>query len=122
PIVVLNITVDPSLIDVNIHPTKMDIKFSKLEELNYLIENTIREKLKNLNLVSKVVVKDEKPRVTLNEQLNLDSLSEREIKYDFNPFVKGEKSVLENNISVEDTNEIEDKVVVEQKKVESLKE
>ena len=37
PIVVLNITVDPSLIDVNIHPTKMDIKFSKFEELKILI-------------------------------------------------------------------------------------
>ena len=29
PITVINIEVDPSVIDVNIHPTKMDIKFSK---------------------------------------------------------------------------------------------
>ena len=33
PVVVLNIEVDPSLVDVNIHPTKMDIKFSKMDEL-----------------------------------------------------------------------------------------
>ena len=38
PIVVLNIKTDPSLIDVNIHPTKMDIKFSKFNELCELIE------------------------------------------------------------------------------------
>ena len=37
PIVVLNIDVDPTLVDVNIHPTKMDIKFSKLDELNDLV-------------------------------------------------------------------------------------
>src|SRR5574344_1178448 len=33
PIVVHEIEVDPSLIDVNIHPTKMHIKFSKMESL-----------------------------------------------------------------------------------------
>jgi DNA mismatch repair protein MutL len=33
PVVVLNIETDPTLIDVNIHPSKADIKFSKLEEL-----------------------------------------------------------------------------------------
>ena len=39
PVVVLNITVDTSIVDVNIHPTKMDIKFGKQEELNVEIEN-----------------------------------------------------------------------------------
>ena len=34
PIVVLNINTDPTIIDVNIHPTKQDIKFSKQQELN----------------------------------------------------------------------------------------
>ena len=35
PIIVLNIDVDPILIDINIHPTKMDIKFSKSRENYY---------------------------------------------------------------------------------------
>lgn len=51
PIVILEIEVDPSLIDVNIHPTKMDIKFSKLEELKELIMNMIKEKLHHRNLI-----------------------------------------------------------------------
>ncbi len=51
PIVVLEIHVDSSLVDVNIHPTKMDIKFSKLEELKGLITNMIREKLHHKNLI-----------------------------------------------------------------------
>lgn len=45
PIVVLTIEVDPILIDVNIHPTKMDIKFSKMEELLSLINNMIKKLL-----------------------------------------------------------------------------
>ena len=34
PIVVLIIDTDPTLIDVNVHPSKLDIKFSNFEELN----------------------------------------------------------------------------------------
>ena len=45
PIVVINIETDPTLIDVNIHPTKQDIKFSKLESLTDLLFNTIKEAL-----------------------------------------------------------------------------
>lgn len=41
PIVVINIETDPTLIDVNIHPTKQDIKIAKYEELNKLINETI---------------------------------------------------------------------------------
>lgn len=54
PIVVLNIEVDPSLIDVNIHPTKMDIKFSKMDELLILVEKLIKEKLKKQILIPEI--------------------------------------------------------------------
>lgn len=57
PIVVLNISVDPSLIDVNIHPTKMDIKFSKIEDLLNLIQTEIKNKLKSTHLIPNVPVK-----------------------------------------------------------------
>lgn len=45
PIVVINIITDPTLIDVNIHPTKQDIKFSKLDSLNELLFDTIKSAL-----------------------------------------------------------------------------
>lgn len=51
PIVVLKISVDTSLVDVNIHPTKMDVKFSKMEELTSLIQSIIQNKLKEINLI-----------------------------------------------------------------------
>lgn len=45
PIVVLKIETDPTLIDVNIHPTKQDIKLSKTDELYNMIITTIKNKL-----------------------------------------------------------------------------
>lgn len=53
PIVVLDIKVDTSLVDVNIHPTKMDIKFSKLDELLELVSNMIKDKISSRNLIPK---------------------------------------------------------------------
>lgn len=88
PIVILNIDVDPSLIDVNIHPTKMDIKFSKLEELSSLIENMIKKALKSRTLIPEVDQVDtsytplfvEKP--TYEEQkLDLNRVMEESVPY-----------------------------------------
>ena len=45
PIVVLNIDCDPFLIDVNVHPTKMDIKFSKKEELRKMNVMELRQEI-----------------------------------------------------------------------------
>lgn len=49
PIVVINILVDPTIVDVNIHPTKQDIKFGKMESLEELLFSLIRDKLMNIN-------------------------------------------------------------------------
>ena len=47
PIVVLTIKVDPILTDVNIHPSKQDIKFSNFDDLKELISSKIEELLDN---------------------------------------------------------------------------
>lgn len=59
PITVLNISVDPSVIDVNIHPTKMDIKFSKMDSLIDLISNLVISKISNKTLIPKANLKKE---------------------------------------------------------------
>lgn len=51
PIVVLKITTDPTLVDVNIHPTKQDIKLSKMDVLYDLIVKTIKNALYQALLV-----------------------------------------------------------------------
>lgn len=59
PIVVLKINTDPTLIDVNIHPTKQDIKLSKINELYDLIYNTIKDALYKTLLIPDAVKKPE---------------------------------------------------------------
>lgn len=59
PIIVLNIDVDPILIDINIHPTKMDIKFSKMDTLKDLVFDTVSKELKHLTLIPTIATRSE---------------------------------------------------------------
>ena len=87
PIVILNIEVDPSIIDVNVHPTKMDIKFSKIEELEDLIIKTIDNALKKLILIpeikdsNKVVTNIDKV-TTINSELDFKEKAEVKPEYE----------------------------------------
>lgn len=54
PIVVLNINTDPSLIDVNVHPSKLDIKFSNFDDLKELIKKGIKDVLDKALLIPKI--------------------------------------------------------------------
>lgn len=69
PVVIINIETDPTLVDVNIHPTKQDIKMSKMEVLTKLLYDTIKEALYNNLLI---------PNALVDESLN-------EVKSDFIP-------------------------------------
>ena len=73
PIVVLNINCDPSLIDVNVHPSKQDIKFSNFEDLKELIHKGIRKVLEESMLIPKIEENNKKEHVKVEEQrLNLE--------------------------------------------------
>ncbi|MBA1434530.1 DNA mismatch repair endonuclease MutL [Bombilactobacillus bombi] len=51
PIAVLQIQMDPLLVDVNVHPTKREVRLSKEEQVAALIQQTIADKLGQLNLI-----------------------------------------------------------------------
>lgn len=77
PVIVLNIDVDPVLIDINIHPTKMDIKFSKFDELEKLIVKEIKSKLEKLLLIPNVAVRDKQIN---DEDIKIMASIKREVK------------------------------------------
>ena len=94
PVVVINIESDPTIVDVNVHPTKMDIKFSKQEELQELLQKTITNALLKLVLVPEIkssekVVSNIEKITTINKDLDFKSQEEikpeyEEITFDFN--------------------------------------
>lgn len=75
PMIVLNIDVDPILIDINIHPQKMDIKFSKMDSLKELITKIISSKLKEVLLVPHANVRDLNTIYEVEESLPLNTIN-----------------------------------------------
>lgn len=61
PITIININVDSSIIDVNIHPTKQDIKIGKKDSLEDLLFNLIRDKLNKSD--NKIVIENKDDEV-----------------------------------------------------------
>ena len=59
PIAVINIEIDPYLVDVNVHPSKLEVKFSKEYELKQLFFDAVSKTLENVNLTYQV--KEERP-------------------------------------------------------------
>uniref|UniRef100_UPI003F692647 DNA mismatch repair endonuclease MutL n=1 Tax=Streptococcus pluranimalium TaxID=82348 RepID=UPI003F692647 len=51
PIAVVDIQIDPYLADVNVHPTKQEVRISKERELMTLISTAIKESLKEQDLI-----------------------------------------------------------------------
>ncbi len=75
PMIVLNIDVDPILIDINIHPQKMDIKFSKMESLKELVTKVISSKLKEVLLVPHANIRDLNTIYEVEESLPINTIN-----------------------------------------------
>ena len=67
PVVVLNIEADVSLVDVNVHPTKAEVRFYDEEGLLSMITGMIATNLKKQNLSVNMTLIDEKKENIVNE-------------------------------------------------------
>ncbi|UQS82447.1 DNA mismatch repair endonuclease MutL [Bombilactobacillus folatiphilus] len=56
PLGVLQITAAPLLVDVNVHPTKREVRLSKEQQLAALVEQAVSQALESLNLIPDVPV------------------------------------------------------------------
>ncbi len=79
PLCVINIAMDPILLDVNVHPTKQEVRLSKEAELIRLIKEVIAERLSNYTYIpqgmNNVLTKKEKAKI---EKINfLDELDNK---------------------------------------------
>lgn len=79
PLCVINIDMDPILLDVNVHPTKQEVRLSKEAELISLIKGAISERLANYTYIpqgmNNVLTKKEKANI---EKFNfLDELDNK---------------------------------------------
>ncbi|MDO7904954.1 DNA mismatch repair endonuclease MutL [Paenibacillus sp. JX-17] len=55
PLVVMQLEMHPSLVDVNVHPAKLEVRFSKEQELYAFVEESVKELLQRQVLIPKVV-------------------------------------------------------------------
>ncbi|MBY0120609.1 DNA mismatch repair endonuclease MutL [Bacillus sp. S/N-304-OC-R1] len=78
PIVLINIEMDPLLVDVNVHPSKMEVRLSKEQELYELLIETIRSGFKKKELIpSGVTVPKATQPKSEQTSLKLDHLPEK---------------------------------------------
>ena len=112
PIAIINIEIDPYLVDVNVHPSKLEVKFSKEIELKELMIEGISHALDHVNLTYQV--KQEKPVFKPQlDQLDLDIDFKQEeyqekpisVKEDIKKY-EVKKSIIQHQYIEEDIKEV----------------
>ena len=100
PLCVINIEMDPILLDVNVHPTKQEVRLSKEAELIRLIKEVIAERLSNYTYIpqgmNNVLTKKEKAKI---EKINfLDELDNKFGDVEDKNIFSNEQREVESNV------------------------
>lgn len=75
PFTALHFTIKPDTLDINVHPTKMELRFSNNQEVYDFVLNTLRYALSNKEMIPDVVIDDkENEKLIKTEQKNLNSV------------------------------------------------
>lgn len=83
PIAFVNITMDPILVDVNVHPAKLEVRFSKEQELQEVVTRAIREAFQKETLIPEAApaVKPAQPS-SRQQEFSFDDSQRQAIKED----------------------------------------
>lgn len=119
PIVFLEIKMDPLLVDVNVHPSKLEVRLSKETELNELITNGVKDVFRQQKLIPSVetpktrIVKptDEQQQFTFDHQAEEVAKTRSYKDYGQISYIKeaDETESEEEIISLHDNHEKDDK-------------
>lgn len=101
PIAIIDIQIDPYLADVNVHPTKQEVRISKEKELMQLISSAIAESLRKQDLIPEALENLAKSSIYHNHKAEQTSLPLKQstIYYDKdrNDFFLKEATVAEKS-------------------------
>ncbi len=80
PLCVLNIEMDPHLLDVNVHPSKWEVRLSKEMQLEYLIRDNVRNALKGNILAPKAEIREARKQIFEPISFDTDRLIEEAVR------------------------------------------
>ncbi|MGT2785725.1 DNA mismatch repair endonuclease MutL [Streptococcus merionis] len=122
PIAVIDIQIDPYLADVNVHPTKQEVRISKERELMTLITQAIQEALKSQDLIPDALENLAKSTVRKADKPIQTSLPLKENKLYYDPekqdfFLKKSEQphsqVAEESPSLQDIDKVDNAVKIQ---------
>lgn len=128
PLVVLNVEMDPQLLDVNVHPSKWEVRISKENQLEYLIKDNIREALKSTILAPVAEVKVAVQRAAVepivfdtNSALVTPFVAKKEVTVTPVVETKPIEAIKEENIKPVIQEEIKEEKIIKEKEIQHEK-
>ncbi|MDC3425812.1 DNA mismatch repair endonuclease MutL [Aquibacillus sp. 3ASR75-11] len=77
PLVILSIEMDPILLDVNVHPAKLEVRFSKEKELYEAVETTIKDAFRQRSLIPEAQMPKKSQESSVQHTLHFDDREEK---------------------------------------------